>query len=154
MRFDSCKQPPERQRAGLLRDRRGVSALELALLGPLLALMILGAVDLGGAVQQGLLLRQAVRAGALYAVQWPNDTTGITNAITAALPSPYQDAAVSTSSSCACWSSSSGIVAQPSCTCTTGTLQTYVTLSASRPYSPFLLKEIANTSASDVVRTQ
>ena len=106
-------------------------------------------------MQQGLQLRQAVRAGALYAVQWPTDTTGMANAVTAALPAGMNVTVATPTTSCACWSSAGGVVAAPSCTCGTGqTLQMLVTLSASKSYSPWLLSSLTSISASNVVRTQ
>ena len=155
MQIDSSRQSLRRSPARLWQDRRGVSALELALLGPLLALLLLGTVDVGGVMQQGLLLRQAVRAGAVYAVQWPTDTTGMSNAITAALPSGMNATVSTPTSSCGCWTSSGGVAAA-SCTstCSSGNLQTYVTLSVSKSYSPLLLSSLNSISASNVVRTQ
>ena len=155
MEIDSVRQTARRPPPRLWRDRRGVSALELALLGPLLALLLLGTVDVGGIVQQGLLLRQAVRAGALYAVQWPTDTTGMTNAITAALPSGVNATVATPTTSIACWSSGNPVAVATNGTCGTGqTQQTYVTLSVSKSYSPLLLSSLNSVSASNVVRTQ
>lgn len=137
------------------RDRRGVSALELALLGPMLAFTLLATLDLGGALQQSLLLQQAVRAGALYAVQWPTDTTGITNAISAALPYGMSATVDTPTTSCTCWSSGGGVVGDTcGTTCPSGSAQSYLTLTASKTYSPLLLTFLNSISATNVVRTQ
>ncbi len=155
MTIDSSRKPAPRPPARLWQDRRGVSALELALLGPLLVLLMLGTLDVGTVMQQSLLLRQAVRAGALYAVQWPTDTTGMANAISAALPSGVNATVATPTTSYVCWSSSGGIVPATNGTCGTGqTLQTLVTLSASKTYSPWLLSSLNSISASNVIRTQ
>ncbi len=137
------------------RESRGVSTLELALLGPLLTVLLLGAADLAGAIQQQLLLQQSVRAGALYAIQWPTDSSGIETAMTAALPAGWTNATVATpASSCVCVDSSGAGTAASSCTCASGWLQKLVTLSVSRPYSPYLLTTLSSTAASDVIRYQ
>ena len=127
-------------------------------MAPLLLFFMLAATDVGGAVLQGLRLQQAVRAGAVYAMQWPTDSNGITQVITGALPSGWSDATITVPaapSSCACWSQNGGVVAAPSCTCNNGaSLQKLLQLSVSRPYSPLLLKSITTTGASDVIRYQ
>ncbi|MFH5925642.1 TadE/TadG family type IV pilus assembly protein [Roseomonas xinghualingensis] len=69
----------------LVRCRRGVSALEFAFVAPILALLVMGGIDLGNAVQQTLRLEAAARAGAQYAFSRPDDANGITAAIRANL---------------------------------------------------------------------
>ncbi|MBW8269077.1 TadE family protein [Caldovatus aquaticus] len=54
-----------------LRDRRGVSALEFALLLPVLITVLMGAFDLGNAFQQSIRLEAAARAGAQAAFYSP-----------------------------------------------------------------------------------
>lgn len=59
----------------LLRRRdRGVSALEFALVMPLVVLIMLGIADYGNALQQSLRLEAAARAGAQVALTRPGDT--------------------------------------------------------------------------------
>jgi Flp pilus assembly protein TadG len=65
------------------RDRRlrgraaGQSAVELALLLPLLLLIVFGVLDLGRAFQVAITIANAARVGARYAMQYPTDTNGI-----------------------------------------------------------------------------
>jgi Flp pilus assembly protein TadG len=70
---------------GLLRCRRGAAALEFGIIAPVLILLLAGLVDLGGAMQQAIRLENAARAGAQYAMSFPQDTAGIRTATTAAL---------------------------------------------------------------------
>lgn len=60
-----------------LRERRGVSALEFALLLPVIITVLVGAFDLGNAFQQSIRLEAAARAGAQAAFTSPSpDDTG------------------------------------------------------------------------------
>lgn len=54
-----------------LRERRGVSAVEFALLLPVLITVFMGAFDLGNAFQQSIRLEAAARAGAQAAFYDP-----------------------------------------------------------------------------------
>jgi Flp pilus assembly protein TadG len=140
----------------LSSDRRGMSALELALTAPILTGAVIAVVDLGNAAQQQILLQQALEAGAQYAiVDWqnnqPSDGTlesDAKSAVTNALPSNWTASQVSISTpalSCMCWNS--GNSSRSACggtgnkggTCTgsgqTPTPELYVSLTASATYS-------------------
>ena len=58
----------KRRLAGLGRDARGVSAVEFALVSPVLILILAGAVDLGGAIYAKFQLDCAVNAAVDYAM--------------------------------------------------------------------------------------
>ena len=73
----------------LFHDRRGVSAIEFALIGSLLAMLMLAAFDFGKAILQEIQLQEAVRAGGVYATNQPTDVGGIQNAVASALPSGW-----------------------------------------------------------------
>jgi Flp pilus assembly protein TadG len=75
--------------AGSRKPRGGTAAMEFALVAPIMVLLFMAAFDLGNAAQQLIVLNQAVRAGGVYANSFPTDTTGITNAVTNALPSDW-----------------------------------------------------------------
>jgi Flp pilus assembly protein TadG len=140
----------------LARDRRGVSALEFALVAGILATILLGVWDLGNAAQQQIRMQEALRAAAQYALSFPTDSTGIRNAVTAALPSGWTNVSVSTpTSSCSCWSASGGTTTSSTCSCPSGsTLQRFITLGVSRPFSPMLLSSITSVSARYAIRYQ
>jgi Flp pilus assembly protein TadG len=59
--------PGRRRAARLWADRRGVAAVEFALMTPVFALLLAGIVDLGGALYTKFKLDAAVTAGANYA---------------------------------------------------------------------------------------
>jgi Flp pilus assembly protein TadG len=71
----------------LRRDRRGVAALEFAVIGLVMVTVMLAAWDFGNAAQEQIALQQAVRAGAAYVQNYPAATKGdiqtaVTNAVT------------------------------------------------------------------------
>lgn len=140
----------------LARDRRGVSALEFGLIAGVLATILLSVWDIGNAMQQEIRLEQALRAAAQYAQSFPTDTAGITAAVTNAVPAGWSDVSVAApSSACYCASSGSAAVASPGCTCPSGeTLERFLTLGASRPYSAALLTSITTLSGTYVLRYQ
>lgn len=65
----------------LLASARGSVAVELGLLAPVAAVMLVGMFEFTGAYEQGMDLATAARAGAQYAIIYPTDTTGIQNAV-------------------------------------------------------------------------
>jgi Flp pilus assembly protein TadG len=129
-----------------LRDKHGVAALEFAIVAPVLIAMALSAYDIGNAVQQRMLLQQALRAGGQYAVSFPVqtnidgslDTNDIAQAVNQALPTGWlpQNPTVTFSPN-----PGSGP-------------PYYVAITASRPFSPLLLTVIPDTAGSYVVRVQ
>jgi Flp pilus assembly protein TadG len=126
-------------RRSLLRDRRGMSALEFTIIGGLLMVALIAVVDLGNAAQQQILLQQALRAGGQYAMSFPTDTNGIQSTVTAALPTNWGNITIGTpSASCQCWQSGS----TPSTCATSGaacaaskTVERFMTLTASSVYT-------------------
>jgi Flp pilus assembly protein TadG len=74
---------------GSMKDRKGIAALEFALIAPVLLLMIFGMATFGIALNNYLTLTDAVRAGARTLSTSRGSTTpfsGTTSAITAAAP--------------------------------------------------------------------
>jgi Flp pilus assembly protein TadG len=68
-------------------DRSGVSALEFAIVAPILVTGFLMAFDLGSMAQQTIWLTQATRTGGQYAMMVPTATTNmIAAAVSNALP--------------------------------------------------------------------
>ena len=61
----------------LRRCRRGATAVELALVAPVLAALALGLFEYYGATNQAMQLANAARAGAEYAMSYPSDSAGI-----------------------------------------------------------------------------
>lgn len=143
-----------------LRDRRGIVALEFALIGGMLVMVMLAVWDIGNAAQQTIRLHEALHAAGQYALSFPTDQTGIRRAVTNALPSGWTNVTVSGPAySCTCWSSS-GSSADPSgtapaCSCPDGlTVEEFLQIGASRPLAPLLIQTLSAASASYVVRFQ
>ena len=128
--------------AALRNARRGTSAVEFALLAPVLMGLLVPVADLGMAYSERIQVQQATQAGAQYAASHPWNTNSVSQigvAVTAA-------------------SNLSGIVATPApsqmCGCPTGTMiglatcgstcsngqpaGYYVVVNAQLPYSPAL----------------
>jgi Flp pilus assembly protein TadG len=143
----------------LCRDRWGVSAIEFAIIAPIMVTLMVGAYDLGNAAQQQIRLQEAVRAGGAYAISWPTDLSGIQTAVSSALPpgmaltNPGGVAAVS----CSCLNPSTGTVTSlPACTalnfdtCTGSNSGTVVSITATSAYTPLtplpLFAGVVNTA--------
>jgi Flp pilus assembly protein TadG len=139
----------------LRSNRSGVAAAEFALIAPVMLILLLGVYDIGNAIQQRLQLEQAVRAGAQYALSWPDQISGIKAAITAALPSSWN--ATVDANYCHSGTSPASSPASPSCpaaTCSGSTTETLVTLCASTTSTAFLFPSVAGNSVTYVIRVQ
>ena len=114
----------------LMRDRRGVSAVELGLTAALIMPPLATVFDLGMAFSQEIKLQQAVQAGAQYASMrvWESSSspTAITNAVTNALPASLQSA-VTIAGDFNSDGSVNHSAPYQACYCPTGTSGTYFT---------------------------
>ncbi len=148
-----------RRLAAALRDRRGVSAIEFGAVVPVIALILTATYDLGNLVQMRMKLSEAAYAGGQYAVAFPSNASGISAAITAALPAGWSDVTITGPTTvCTCWTAGGGEAAA-SCAsdpvCPTGqVLQRTITLSLTKPYSPLMMVSLTSISASYVTRVQ
>lgn len=134
-----------------MRCRKGLAAIEFALVAPITVLLLVGVMDLGNALQQKQRLSAAAQAGAAYALTFPADSAGIQAAINRMLSG---------------WSGVTVTVPAPVCECpgTAGTVdcdtvcptgrQSYVSITLSRPFTPMLLKNLTEVSANVVLRLQ
>ncbi len=138
------------------RDRRGVSALEFAIIAPVIVLLLLGAYDLGNAAQRQIRLLEAVRSGGAYALSWPTDVSGIETAVANALPGVTLTPALAVVQ-CQCLNPATGAVTGlMDCTtanfdtCTGSNTGTVVSITASSTYVPLtplpLLLGLTNTA--------
>ena len=73
--------PPAARKAAAIRCRRGVGTIELALMAPVVALILIGALDFGRMAMERSAVGAAARAGALYAALNDGSTA---DAVTAA----------------------------------------------------------------------
>ncbi len=67
-------------------DRRGVAALEFALIAPVMIVLLAAAANIGLAVDHAINLSNAARAGAQYVIALPSDTVGARTAALGVLP--------------------------------------------------------------------
>jgi Flp pilus assembly protein TadG len=141
-----------------LRDRRGVAAVEFALLAPILITLLASVVDLGLAIERSIRLETSAQAGAQYILRFPNDTDGAATAAEAAAGSGAT--ATATPLPCQCPAADGTNGAEVACngTCATG-MARYVRVSVTRSYTPifptsFLIPfgALGATNASVVVR--
>jgi len=134
--------------------------MELAIVCAILVPAVLAVVDIGNAAQQQIELQQALHAGGQYAMSFPTDTTGITSAITNALPSNWVSGSTKNitlatpTASCTCWTSgSTSNCAGSGAPCTSGqTVERFMTLTASSTYTGSFISP--TISASYVARYQ
>lgn len=154
----------------LLRDRRGVSAVELGLAAPLLLGALSPVVDFGMAFSQKTRLQQAVQAGAQYASMnvWNGGSSPtaikavVTNATTLPVTFPSDP-----SETCACPNGTTSPYIQAAdtlstcgtTTCSDGEVSGYyVSVAAQLTYTPLMpisfLSNPTTLSATSVVRVQ
>ncbi|MFL5237467.1 MAG: TadE/TadG family type IV pilus assembly protein [Rhizomicrobium sp.] len=122
----------------LRKDSRGVTAIEFAMIAPILIGMAISIFDLGSGVYFNTQLSNGAQSGAYYAMQYGYTTGGVTGAVQNA--SRLSDVAVSSGQFCGC-PQASGAVIHVSCTatCTDGLVAgNFVQVVASKDYTPLL----------------
>ena len=138
--------------AGLALCRRGVAALEFAVIAPTMAIALTGLIDLGNIAQQRIQLQEAVRAGGSYALSNPSNTAGMTTAIKNAMPAGLSASAAVAAPTYTCVCKSGTGCGGGATICTNGAiLEGYITLSVTLPFSP-LRSLITSSTVSYVVR--
>jgi Flp pilus assembly protein TadG len=73
-------------RHAIARDRKGVAAVEFAVVAPVLITLLAGAANIGFAVDHAIALANAARAGAQHIIAQPGDAAGARTAAQAVLP--------------------------------------------------------------------
>lgn len=99
--------------AAFRRSRLGSVAIELALLAPVLAGFLIGAVDFGSYIYKSMQMQSASRAGAQYAIQTganSTDSTGISDAVFRSSTDLDPGLSVVSATFCACADGSSSAV--------------------------------------------
>lgn len=86
----------------LLREDRGASALEFAIIGPVLAVVVLGIIDGWSYASHKLDMNVAAKAGANYYYQGGTSDSMARDVALAAWPNPPEDADVTVSRVCSC----------------------------------------------------
>lgn len=137
--------------ARLRRDRRGASAVEFALVAPLIAPALLAVVDLGRAEYEKMSLDHALRAAAQKAMSDPG-TAAVEQVLREAAAANFTDANGVLSSDltiapparfCACMVNDKAVPAACSTTCPNGRhTYVYYRMTASKAFTGFLIGRI------------
>jgi Flp pilus assembly protein TadG len=144
MRFRNLLNSPKRTHRlrAFWKERKATSAIELALILPVIAAMIVPLTDLGMAAYTKMEVQNAAQAGADYALknaQAGFDATNIGNAVTSATALSGVSADPAPSQSCACVSGTTITdTTTPPCStgCASGNEGVYVTVNAQASYTP------------------
>lgn len=121
----------------LWRSQEGVSAIEFAMVGGSLAMLLLGVLDFGIGYWDRIQVQDAAQAGAEYAVRSGYDSTSIQAAVTNATKLSAVQASPAPSQFCGCPNISSGVTAatcSSTCAADGSTAGTYVTVNAQVSY--------------------
>jgi Flp pilus assembly protein TadG len=116
------------------QDQRGVTAVEFALVAPVIAFIFLAAADLGLATWQRTQVAEAARAGSQYAAANGWNSDGINAAATS-----MSKLSISVTPTTYCGCASSGSITQQSCAtaCSSGgSAATYVSVATQATYTP------------------
>ena len=140
------------------RDTDAASAVEFAILVPVLTLMVIAISDIGFAVYRKIQVEDAAQAGAQWAVRNGFDSNGISNAVTSATNSPIT-ASPAPQEFCGCATGSSVSVATCGAPCPGGAKAgTYATVSSQLVFNTTLNYEVVPTTsilaAQAIVRLQ
>jgi Flp pilus assembly protein TadG len=136
-----------------LRNEEGMSAIEFALVAPLLAAVLVGIVSSWDYMKQQQDMRDGVEAGAKYVVQGGRDTTKAHDIAMSAWTNKPVDADIEVTQLCTC----NGASASCGSVCSDSTIpQSYITIEASTAYydtSPYGADPVAITTK-EVIRVR
>lgn len=119
------------------RDRRGVSAIEFAIIAPVLIAMMVCITDFGLGYYADTQLSSAAQAGAAYAVQKGYDAAGMSTAAQAA--SRLSNVGVAPSEFCGCPGANGVVSATCTATCSDGLRAgTFAQVTATTDYTPLI----------------
>jgi Flp pilus assembly protein TadG len=120
-------------------DVRGVAAIELAIIAPVLALMLVCTIDLGMGIYCNMRVQNAAQVGAQYAVVNGFDANAISNAVLSATNSSGLVASPTPSQFCGCATNAGITSAACTSTCPGGsTPGSYAKVSAQNTYTTLL----------------
>jgi Flp pilus assembly protein TadG len=119
--------------------RDGVAAIEFAILGTVLALILVCTLDLGLGIYEQMQVQAAAQAGAQYAAEHGFDANRITTIVQTAASGLTVDASPSPSEGCGCPDASGVVPADCGTACADGnTAGVYVTVSAAATYATII----------------
>ena len=135
------------------RSESGVSAIEMALVTPVLLIVFMGLIDYGIAIFSKMELTGAVRSGAQYALIKSNDMDAIETTVINSSNLDVDNIAVTTPyETCEC--SDGTLDATCTTTCSADTLRHYIVISATYTYVPFFLPNNIVLDASSTIRIE
>lgn len=127
-------------------SQRGVALVEFALVVPLLALLLVGIIEIGRFAYFSIAVANAARAGAQYGsydISRAVDKTGMQNAATADGSNNISNIQATANDVCTCWNSSTGTESpyppthtQCGSTCTGARNVTYVEVDTTGSFAP------------------
>jgi len=116
--------------------KRGLAAIEFAVIAPVMAMMVMCAVDLGLAINRHMQVEDAAQAGAQYAALHGFNSTSISSAVTSATSWTGISASPAPTEFCGCPGATSITTATCGSTCASGNIAAvYVTVGARGTYS-------------------
>ncbi len=135
------------------RSDSGVSAVEMALIAPVLMIIFIGLIDYGIAIFKKIELTGSVRSGAQYALIKSTDMAAIqTTVINSSNLDPDNLVVDTPYKTCEC--SDGTLDATCTVTCSTGTLRHYVVISATYTYVPFFLPSNITLTNGSTIRVR
>lgn len=132
-------------------DDRGASAVEFAMIAPVMVIMLTGLLDYALAALHRMELESAARSGAQYAMIDSSDTSVIETTVQNSTNLDVADMTVTITEFCEC---SDGSSVDCSGTCVSGDVRGYMQISASYDYSPFILPGTMTLTGESTIRTQ
>jgi hypothetical protein len=138
---------------------RGASAIEFAIVAPVIILMAIFVIDLGMGFYRKMQVESAAQAGAQYAMVHGSDTSSITTAVVSATSFSGITASPTPSQFCGCATSTGIISAACDIPCPSGSAPgTYITVFAQGTYATLLpypgIPASFNLTAQSAVRIQ
>jgi Flp pilus assembly protein TadG len=122
-----------------IKNQTGATTVEFALVAVSFIFLIPVAVDIATVINKSITLSSSVRAGIQYAINNPNDNSGITQVIKTASGFPSTDVSVTVTQFCQC----SGVSSTCGSVCSSGAMaNTYDTITAN--YSVPIILPYAN----------
>jgi len=144
------------------RRDRAASALEFALVAPLVVFVTFAVVDFGNALQQIIRLEAAARAGAQVAFTDANDTAAVRTAVRNSLQfwplttdNPAGNVTVTVSTSCVCPTTTTTFnctTGDPVTSCGVDDFRQYASVTVSRPYTALLIVPVTTLAGNVELR--
>jgi Flp pilus assembly protein TadG len=149
----------KREYCKFARAQGGAAAIEFAILGAVLCLLVVAVSDLGLGFYSNMQVQNSAQAGAEYAAVHGFSSSAISSAVTSATSISGISASPAPQQFCGCVSGTNISTVTCGTTCPDGmTAGTYVSVSAARTYSTLVsypgFPAVYNQSATSTVRVQ